>query len=330
MRRPFADRITVGTLAVTTALALAGCGAGQTDPPAAGGVGAAPSCPSATPTPGSTPPLTRPTATADASRPPGTPSPVPSATDTERDGVRVTGVYSGAVDEHGVCRPNGLTAAFSVTSPDTQDMTYTIVLDAGGYTGVTRIVGPVRPGKTLRGTVAMRRSLGDSVGGPHVSVVSVRSVPTAEAPSESGPCPASGVRVWADRGDAAMGLRVTGLHLENCGRSPYPLEGRPELQILDAGHKPVEGIRLVPGDEVANLDGSPDVVRPVTLNPGERALSTIAWRNTVLTVGAPVNAPYLRVRARAGAAPVMVTPELDLGTTGRLGVRAWQKEQGEP
>ncbi|MGV9340317.1 DUF4232 domain-containing protein [Streptomyces sp. NPDC003688] len=323
MHRPFDGRIAFGTLAVTAALTLAGCGT----PRAVGGESAAAACPSATPTPGSTPPLTRPTTTADAPRPPGTPSPVPSATDTERDGVRLTGLYSGAVDQNGVCRPNGLTAAFSVTNPAAHDMTYTIIFDASGYTGAIRIAGPVRPGGTLRGTVAMRRSVGDAARMPNASIVSVRSVPTAEAPSESGPCPASGVRVWADQGDAAMGLRVTGLHLENCGRSPYTLEGRPQLQILDADHEVVEGIRLVPGDEVANLDGSPDVVRPVTLKPGERARSIISWRNTVQTVGAPVNAPYLRVRARAGAAPVMVTPELDLGTTGRLGVRAWQKEQ---
>ncbi|WP_026248824.1 DUF4232 domain-containing protein [Streptomyces sp. LaPpAH-108] len=326
MRRSFADRVAVGTLAGAVALVLAGCGTQQADPRAGGGASGGPSCPSATPTPGSTPPLTRPTATVDAPRPPGTPSPVPSAANSERDGVRVTGVYSGVVDREGVCRPNGLTAAFSVSGTAAREMTYTIIFDADGYTGVTRIVGPVRPGKTLRGTVAIRRSVGEPVSGPQVSVVSVRSVQTAEAPSENGPCPASGVRVWADRGDAAMGLRVTGLHLENCGTSPYTLDGRPQLQLLDADHKTVEGIRLVPGDEVANLDGSPDVVRPVTLNPGERARATIAWRNTVQTVGAPVNAPYLRVRAKPGAAPVMVTPELDLGTTGKLGVRAWQKE----
>ncbi|MEU9402746.1 DUF4232 domain-containing protein [Streptomyces sp. NPDC048242] len=328
MHRPFDGRIAFGALAMTAAaLTLAGCGTQQTAPRAVGGESAAPACPSATPTPGSTPPLTRPTTTADAPRPPGKPSPVPSATDTERDGVRLTVLYSGAVDQDGVCRPNGLTAAFSVTNPAAHDMTYTIVFDASGYTGAIRIAGPVRPGGTLRGTVAMRRSFGDAARMPNASVVSVRSVPSAEAPSESGPCPASGVRVWADQGDAAMGLRVTGLHLENCGTSPYTLEGRPQLQILDADHEVVEGIHLVPGDEVANLDGNPDVVRPVTLKPGERARSGIAWRNTVQTVGAAVNAPYLRVRARAGAAPVMVTPELDLGTTGRLGVRAWQKEQ---
>ncbi|MET8810549.1 DUF4232 domain-containing protein [Streptomyces sp. NPDC004549] len=327
MRRSFADRTAVGTLAVAAAVVLAGCGTQQAVPRADGGGSAGPSsCPSATPAPGSTPPLTRPTTTADAPRPPGTPSPVPSATNSERDGVRITGLYSGAVDRHGVCRANGLTAAFSVTNPGARDMTYTIVLDASGYTGAVRVVGPVRAGGTLRGTVAMRRSVGEAVGGPNASITSVRSVPTAEAPSESGPCPASGVRVWADQGDAAMGLRVTGLHLENCGTVPYTLDGRPQLQLLDADHRVVQGIRLVPGDEVANLDGSPDVVRPVTLRPGERALATIAWHNTVQTVGTPVNAPYLRVRAKAGAAPVMVTPELDLGTTGRLGVRAWQKE----
>lgn len=38
-----------------------------------------------------------------------------------------------------------------------------------------------------------------------------------------------------------------------------------------------------------------------------------------------MNAPYVEVTAKPGAKPVTVTPELDLGTTGRLGVGPWKK-----
>jgi hypothetical protein len=50
------------------------------------------------------------------------------------------------------------------------------------------------------------------------------------------------------------------------------------------------------------------------------------WRNTT-EFGTPVNVPYVRVRAKAGADPVIVTPNLDLGTTGKLGVTSWQKDE---
>lgn len=304
-------------------LALAGCGTAE---PAAGGARAEALCPSKAPRYGEVP-RDRPTATADAPRPPGTPTPVPSSTGTARDGVRITRLYAGAIDEEGVCRPSSLTAEFEVTNPAAHDMTYTVVFDAKGYTGASRAVGPVGPGKTVHGRVAMSRSYGDAAGGTSVSLMSVRSIPSAEAPAPGGPCPASGVRVYADEGDAAMGLRVVGLHLENCGKEPYAVDGRPELEIIDAEHERVEGVKILPSAEVAQLGGPPDVARPLTLRPGERALSGIVWRNTVEAVGGAVNAPYLRVRARAGAAPVTVTPELDLGTTGRLGVQAWRKQE---
>lgn len=40
-----------------------------------------------------------------------------------------------------------------------------------------------------------------------------------------------------------------------------------------------------------------------------------------------MNVPYVRVRAKAGADPVIVTPNLDLGTTGKLEVTPWQKDE---
>jgi hypothetical protein len=48
------------------------------------------------------------------------------------------------------------------------------------------------------------------------------------------------------------------------------------------------------------------------------------WRNTTHS-GTAVNVPYVRVRAEQGADPVTVTPHLDLGTTGKLAVRAWTR-----
>lgn len=63
----------------------------------------------------------------------------------------------------------------------------------------------------------------------------------------------------------------------------------------------------------------------MTLKPGERAYAVLVWRNTT-EAGTPVNAPYVRVWAKPGARPVTVTPELDLGTTGKLGVGPWKKD----
>ncbi|MEU8054607.1 DUF4232 domain-containing protein [Microbispora bryophytorum] len=71
-----------------------------------------------------------------------------------------------------------------------------------------------------------------------------------------------------------------------------------------------------------------DPPQPVTLKPGQSASAGLMWRNTVTAgVGAPVNVPYVRVNAKGGARPVMVTPELDLGTTGKLGVSSWTKDE---
>ncbi|WP_285736738.1 DUF4232 domain-containing protein [Kitasatospora phosalacinea] len=162
---------------------------------------------------------------------------------------------------------------------------------------------------------------------PGVKVLKVRSVPTAEAPSAGGACPASGVRVYADRGDAAMGLRVVGLHLENCGTADVVLNGYPQVQVLDEAHAPVASVQVLEGGAaIATGTGADAPPRRFTVPPGGKAGSALVWRNTNDASSDPVNAPYVRVRATPGAAAVTVTPELDLGTTGRLGVGAWAPE----
>ncbi|MFI6638732.1 DUF4232 domain-containing protein [Streptomyces sp. NPDC050504] len=252
--------------------------------------------------------------------------PVGDAGDLKRDGVTVLG--------RDCDTPAGSLAEYEVTNTAAEPLTYTVTFSLRDDLGramdsVTRTVEAVRPGQTVRRTVEPD---GGMVGEKrlNVGVMKVRTVPAGEAPAESGPCPASGMRVTADRGDAAMGLRVVGLHLANCGTAVVGLHGYPRLELLDDQRKPVSGIRILDGTrEISTGVGQDGPPRPITLRPGERASATLAWRNTTGT-GAAVNVPYLRVTAKPGAPTVIVTPELDLGTTGRLGVSPWAKTEDAP
>lgn len=84
-----------------------------------------------------------------------------------------------------------------------------------------------------------------------------------------------------------MGLRAVGLHLTNCGTGAYGVNGYPQLQYLDEDRKPVTGIRTVKGTDGIATGVVPDAPpQPVTLQPGESASATLAWRNTTGS-GAP-------------------------------------------
>ncbi|MFD8479452.1 DUF4232 domain-containing protein [Kitasatospora sp. NPDC059673] len=243
-----------------------------------------------------------------------------------RDGVRILAV-------------NDACAEFEVTNAGSETADFSVLF---GWTGVgqrlhtspTGTVPAVPPGATVRGRVEQgtpnpaRANASQPPIIPNVKISQVRSVPTAEAPSKAGPCPASGVRLYADQGDSAMGLRVMGLHLVNCGTSPVTVNGYPQVQALDEKHRPVDALQVLKGGAaIATGTGADTPPQRITLRTGEGAQAMVVWRNTNDNLAMdPVNAPYLRVRATPDAAPVMVTPELDLGTTGRLGVGAWVQE----
>ncbi|MEW2119078.1 DUF4232 domain-containing protein [Streptomyces sp. NPDC005474] len=270
--------------------------------------------------------------------------------DPGKDGVRITALtlpsaspspsssptrdYSVSADSLDLARDLGVSASYEVTNKGTETLTYSVVVtflgvDGGAVTNQTVTVRGVGPRKTVRGTVRA----GDlPPGAPRVTrakVLEVTKVPASEAPTDAGgTCPASGIRVSADEGDAAMGLRVVGLHLDNCGTRDYTVEGYPLLELLDSTRKPVTGVRILHGSAEITTGAGPDnPPRPVTLKPGESATAGLVWRNTT-EFGTSVNVPYVRVRAKTGAAPVTVTPNLDLGTTGKLGVRPWEKAAG--
>ncbi|WP_344890039.1 DUF4232 domain-containing protein [Actinomadura meridiana] len=226
--------------------------------------------------------------------------------------------------------PPVISAEFEVTNHESEPFTYAITFDAlSGSGGVLenteQTVPAVGPGQTVRRTVRLNGV--PSGGKGRVRIAKVRRVPTAEAPAQSGPCPSSGVRLTADAGDAAMGLRVVGVRLTNCGTRVYRLNGFPLLQLLDEDRKPVKAVRILKGSGgIATVDDFDAPARPVVLNPGQTASTGLMWRNTNDASGTPVNVPYVRVRAKSGAKPIMITPELDLGTTGRLAVSPWKKD----
>ena len=263
--------------------------------------------------------------------------------DPGKDGVRVTSLTlpssspsptrSDSVSADSLATDSGIVAAYEVTNKGTETLTYSVIFtfmsaDGGAMSNQTATVRDVGPGKTVRGTVQAGELPPTTPQVTQAKVLEVTKVPSREAPAAPGTCPASGIRVSADRGDAAMGLRVVGLHLDNCGTRDYTVDGHPLLELLDDDLKHVDGVKILDGGGEITPGSADDKQQPgpVTLGPGESATASLVWHNTT-EFGTPVNVPYVRVRAKAGAAPVIVTPNLDLGTTGKLGVTPWQKDE---
>ncbi|MEU6443800.1 DUF4232 domain-containing protein [Streptomyces sp. NPDC047046] len=264
--------------------------------------------------------------------------------DPGKDGARVTSLtlpnaspsptptrrHSVTADHLDLGGDSGISAAYEITNSGTETLTYTVTLtftseDGGAMGGGTATERDVAPGKTVRGSVRAGALPPTTPRITGAEVSEVAAVPAAEAQAAPGTCPSSGVRVGTDKGDAAMGLRVVGLHLDNCGTRDYQVEGYPVLQLLDDSREPIENVAILRGSREITTgitgDGPP---RPVTLKPGESATASLVWRN-LTEMGTPVTAPYARVRAKAGAAPVMFPEHIDLGTTGKLGVTPWAK-----
>jgi hypothetical protein len=131
--------------------------------------------------------------------------------------------------------------------------------------------------------------------------------------------------------DAAMGLRVLTVELTNCGSAPYPVNGYPRVRLLDERHRPLEVSVLHGSASIATVPGFDTPPSAITLRPGEQARAGLLWRNGVTdTTADPVTAVHLEAAAAPGE-PWRPVPSdgpdgvhIDLGTTGRLGVQAWQ------
>lgn len=130
-----------------------------------------------------------------------------------------------------------------------------------------------------------------------------------------------------------MGLRVLELTLTNCGEGPYHLEGYPQLRLLDETGEPMD-VRAEHGSAgIATVEGFDAAPRPLTLAPGELARTHLMWRNTDTDAGAPAVGHSLSIAPVRGRPwqPVELTEahadglHIDVGSTGRVGVRAWYR-----
>lgn len=162
--------------------------------------------------------------------------------------------------------------------------------------------------------------------------------PTSKPAPPDVKCSADGVAISAVGTDAAMGLRTLSLELVNCGTSPYTVRGYPSVRLIGEDLEPID-VNIAPGANgvatVPEFDAEP---QEITLQPGEKAISGLLWRNLVTdsTVDA-TTAFYLDAAVREGQpwqqVPLIVadeingtrTVDLDLGNTGKLGVQAWTK-----
>jgi len=156
--------------------------------------------------------------------------------------------------------------------------------------------------------------------------VAVEAPPPSVAPVTGAACPASGLLVTAERPEAAMGLRVMGLTMLNCGSNSRTVEGYPGVRMLDSDMARLDVDVIHGGEPISVIESFDAEPRSVTLRPGERARSGIVWRNTVTAVtGSDTPGAYLDVAPLPGSAEQRLRPTggIDLGTTGRIGVAPW-------
>ena len=182
--------------------------------------------------------------------------------------------------------------------------------------GLVLVVGALATGCAQPSSVAVYPAPSLAVPSRTDGCIQPCAVPT---PVDSAECPAAGVRITAERGDAAMGYREMPLRLTNCGGTAYPLHGRPDIVVLDKDRNRLD-IALVPS---VHYSAEP---RPTTLQPGVSAIAMLSWRNTVTESRVPAaSGAFLSVAPFPGAPRQIVTPPnpLDLGNTGRLEAGAW-------
>jgi hypothetical protein len=163
-------------------------------------------------------------------------------------------------------------------------------------------------------------------------------VTTSSSPRPVDECAKHGVKFDVTGADAAMGIRVLTLEMENCGSSPLTVNGYPSLRLFDEDREPID-VTVAKGS--GNITTMPDFDVPpqdVTLQPGEKARAGLVWRNLVTDATVKATTAYHLEAAPAEGkswqdVPLVVpnevsgstTVDIDLGNTGKLGVQPWTK-----
>lgn len=119
-----------------------------------------------------------------------------------------------------------------------------------------------------------------------------------------------------------MGLRVVVVRLQNCGTIPYVLEGYPTIGLLDENGDQLS-FTSHRGSAGAFEDAGP---KRHVLQPGASVNAALTWRNTVTGgMREAVTADVLAVAPSKGAPAQHLQVVVDIGTTGRVDVTAWQE-----
>lgn len=151
-------------------------------------------------------------------------------------------------------------------------------------------------------------------------------------PSSAAPSCGTGLRFTEVSGDSAMGLRVRGIEVVNCGAQPIELNGYPQVKLLDEQWQQLDVQILDGAGGIALVEGFDIAPQPITLQPGERAKSGFIWRNTNTSIDPPLVGRHIDIAAVPGgqwqslvAMPPGEDFHVDLGSTGRMGVQAWHR-----
>ncbi|MEO5874867.1 MAG: DUF4232 domain-containing protein [Streptosporangiaceae bacterium] len=162
--------------------------------------------------------------------------------------------------------------------------------------------------------------------GPPGPTATPAPAPTA-GPSRLPECPESGVVVWLGEASAAMGIRVMGVELYNCGGRDQVLNGYPGVRLLGSDLVPIKVAVRHGSGSVAQVDSFDQPAHEVTLKPGEVASAGILWRNLVTDdPGKAVTADVLEITPRPSAPTELVRAAgIDLGTTRKVGISPWKK-----
>ncbi|GAB3228217.1 hypothetical protein GCM10027447_20130 [Glycomyces halotolerans] len=148
--------------------------------------------------------------------------------------------------------------------------------------------------------------------------------PATEDEDDQAPatCPEAGFHVTVAQGSAAMGIRSAGIELVNCGQAAIEVDGYPVIEVLQDG-SPIQ-VEVHHGSDTLTDPGPSRIV----VEPGESVSAGLLWRNKVESAdtGAVVSDPRLSIAYTAGGPAVVVEPEspVDLGTTRYLEVTAWR------
>src|SRR5687767_10670018 len=153
------------------------------------------------------------------------------------------------------------------------------------------------------------------------------STPTSDEPS----C-ATGLRFVTGYTSAAMGLRLMSVEVVNCGTEPVELNGHPQVKLLDEDRQQLD-VEIINGSGgISRVDGFDDAPQPIVVQPGESAKTGFLWRNTHASIDPPQVGKHVDIAAAPGGtfgqlleASSERNINIDLGSTGRMGVRAWHR-----